>query len=710
MARKGLTLSVRKDPMSLPSRGRANSSRAPETAAVGEPALAAWRVAVFYALTLGVLLIFVARLINLQVMQHSTLAQYADENRYSRVSLPAARGIIYDRNGVALARNVPSFNIVITPAYFPDLEDNPAQAQAIFQRLSELTGVPVTVPGSTPKEACAGGRGIRDLYEEFIGFSPYTPAPVACDVPKEVAMVIREGQSRMPGVSVQAIPVREYPTGSLTAHVVGYPGPIPASEVDYYTGLGFSPSEDKIGYAGIEAAFQDQLAGRNGQKLVEKDVAGEELRTVGEPEPPISGQNIVLTLDTRLQAAAEAALTSRINYLNNYSGKVISNRGAVIAINPQTGEILAMVSWPGYDNNLFARFIPADYYDQLVNDPLTPLLNQTISGVYPPGSVFKLATASGALQEGVIDPNRYIETPGKITITDRYFPNDAGRARDFVDWNREGFGRLNFLYALANSSNVYFYKAGGGYQNEVPDGGLGIDRLGYYARALGYDQTTGIELPGESAARIPTRDWKRLTLGENWATGDTYIASVGQGYVTATPMQVLLSAATLANGGRMMQPTLVKEIRGGEGNVIKPFTPTVRWDVTQGYYDEKNKRTTTISPHVIQLIQQGMRQVIIDGTGSKYVHVEGVAIAGKSGTAEYCDNIAQQKNLCQFGNWPEHAWFVGYGPYENPEIMVLVFVYNGGEGSITAGPIVSEVLNAYFDLKAIDAGQPTQGQ
>ncbi|MBI4770149.1 MAG: hypothetical protein HY784_06995 [Chloroflexi bacterium] len=160
----------------------------------------------------------------------------------------------------------------------------------------------------------------------------------------------------------------------------------------------------------------------------------------------------------------------------------------------------------------------------------------------------------------------------------------------------------------------------------------------------------------------------------------------------------------------MMQPTLVKEIRGGEGNVIKPFTPTVRWDVTQGYYDEKNKRTTTISPHVIQLIQQGMRQVIIDGTGSKYVHVEGVAIAGKSGTAEYCDNIAQQKNLCQFGNWPEHAWFVGYGPYENPEIMVLVFVYNGGEGSITAGPIVSEVLNAYFDLKAIDAGQPTQGQ
>ncbi|MBI4770148.1 MAG: hypothetical protein HY784_06990, partial [Chloroflexi bacterium] len=273
--------------------------------------------------------------------------------------------------------------------------------------------------------------------------------------------------------------------------------------------LGFSPSEDKIGYAGIEAAFQDQLAGRNGQKLVEKDVAGEELRTVGEPEPPISGQNIVLTLDTRLQAAAEAALTSRINYLNNYSGKVISNRGAVIAINPQPGEILAMVSWPGYDNNLFARFIPADYYDQLVNDPLTPLLNQTISGVYPPGSVFKLATASGALQEGVIDPNRYIETPGKITITDRYFPNDAGRARDFVDWNREGFGRLNFLYALANSSNVYFYKAGGGYQNEVPDGGLGIDRLGYYARALGYDQTTGIELPGESAARIPTRDWKR---------------------------------------------------------------------------------------------------------------------------------------------------------------------------------------------------------
>lgn len=673
------------------------------------PPIAFSRVVVFYGLMLGILGLFVFRLVQLQVYQYTDLKEVADENRYSRISLPAPRGIIYDRNLVPLARNVPSFNILITPAYFPDLDDNPAQAQAIFQLLSEFTGVPVTVPGSTPKQVCATGRGIRDLYKEFLDFSPYTPVPVACDVPKEVALIIRERQPEMPGVSVEAVPIRKYPTGSLTAHLIGYLGPIPESEVEYYEGLGFSISRDKIGYAGVEASFQSELAGRNGEKLVEKDVAGEELRTVGESIPPIPGDNLVLTIDTRLQAAAEAALTGRINFMNNYFGQTISNRGVVIAMNPQTGEVLAMVSWPTYENDRFERIIPLEYFAQLDNDPLTPMLNQAISGVFPPGSVFKMVTATGALQEGVIDPEKILQLPPKITITNRYFPNDPGRSRDFVDWNPVGFGELDFIHAVANSSNVYFYKIGGGYEEEVAGGGLGIDRLGYYARALGYDQILGIELPAEHSASIPTRDWKRITFGENWATGDTYIASVGQGYVTATPLQVITSIATLANGGHLMQPTMLKEIRDGEGNPVNSFNPTLKWDITQGFRDEKNNRTTVIEPWVIGLDQQGMRQVMVDGTGSKYVFVEGIPLGGKSGTAEYCDDIAQSKNLCKFGNWPEHAWFVGYGPAENPEIIVMAFVYNGGEGSVTGGPIVSEVLNAYFQLKAIDTGESLQG-
>ncbi len=674
------------------------------------PSISRWRVAAFYALMLATLGAFALRLVQLQVIRGASLQEVADENRFSRVSLPSARGAIFDRNGVALARNVPSFNVLITPAYFPDVEDEPAQAQALFQRLSDLTGVPLTVPGSTPEEACAPGRGIRDLYEEFVGFSPYTPVPVACDVPKTVALAIRERLNEMPGVSVEAVPVREYPTGSLTAHLIGYLGPIPESLSEFYESQGFSLSRDKIGYAGAEAAFQELLAGRPGQKLVEKDVAGEELRTVGEAIAPLPGDNLVLTVDVRLQSAAEAALTARINFLNNYFGQTISNRGVVIAMNPQTGEILALVSWPTYENNRFARLIPVDYFEQLDNDPLTPLLNQAIAGVFPPGSVFKMVTASGGLQEGVIDPEQVIRLPPKITITNRYFPNDPGRARDFVDWKPTGFGELDFIGAVANSSNVYFYKVGGGYRDEIPGEGLGIDRLGYYARALGFDQTLGIELPGEASAIIPTRDWKRLTFGENWATGDTYIAAVGQGYVTATPLQVLTSIATLANGGRLMRPTVLREVRDGEGNLVKGFAPEVKWDVTQGYLDEKNNRVTTIESWVVELVQQGMRQVMIDGTGAKYVGVEGVALGGKSGTAEYCDDIAQSKNLCEFGNWPEHAWFVGYGPAENPEIIVLAFVYNGGEGSVTAGPIVSDVLNAYFQLRTIDTGEDLQGQ
>jgi penicillin-binding protein 2 len=315
------------------------------------------------------------------------------------------------------------------------------------------------------------------------------------------------------------------------------------------------------------------------------------------------------------------------------------------------------------------------------------------------------------LNEGVITPETQVTDPGKITIMQKFSPNDPGTPIDYVCYDQNGHGTLTFLRGLALSCDVFFYKIGGGYQNEVPEG-LGIWRIGEYARALGYGKISGIELPGEMDGLIPDPTWKRLNVGENWATGDTYIATMGQGYVLSTPLQVLISAATLANDGKMMKATLIKEVSDSEGNLVEVNQPKLVWDITKdpviNVYD-KNSITTgekkTVAPWVIQKAKEGMRMVVENGTATKVFEGKlDIPSAGKTGTAEYCDDVAQKQNLCQRGSWPTHAWYFGYAPYDNPEIAVVAFVYNGGEGSSVAGPIVLDLLKAYFELKAIDAG------
>jgi len=375
-----------------------------------------------------------------------------------------------------------------------------------------------------------------------------------------------------------------------------------------------------------------------------------------------------------------------------------------------------MVSYPGYENNRMARIIPAYYLRQLTIDGREPLLNHAIQAERPPGSVFKIVTATGSLNENVITADQIIDAPGVITLTEKYYANDPGQPREYVDWNREvgGFGSIDFVSAIANSSNIYFYKLGGGYKDEVPIG-LGACRLGTYARALGYGQPSGIELPGEENGLLPDPTWKRINQGENWSTGDTYIASVGQGYVLVTPLQVLLSIATIANNGVLMQPTIVREITDGEGNIVKPFQPKVKWDITKDYVIEKFEETlsvssscrptgkfTNVSPYVVQKVQEGLRNAVLRGTLEDEFSVVDVTSAGKTGTAEYCDNIAQSKDLCKPGNWPTHGWTLGYAPFDDPEIAVVAFMYNGGEGAKVAAPIVRKAIQYYFKLKKID--------
>ena len=676
-----------------------------------KPTLEPWRLYAFLGAIGFAFLIFITRLIYLQVLEHDNWLRQANENRTETISLAPQRGVIYDRNGIVLAQNVASYNIIITPAFLPD---DPGEIEQIVIELANLAGVPVS-KGSIdePLIPCGDNLGIREMVDIQTSFSPYDPVKIQCNVPRNLALAVKEKTVDWPGVDVEVEPVRDYPTGELTAAVIGYLGPLPAIQETELRALGFVPNRDKVGYGGLELYFDELLRGVPGQRVVETDVGGQVLRDIEAPVDAQPGQNLVLTIDTRLQQAAATILQEEIAEWNRITGTITMTSGVVIAMDPGTGEILAMVSWPTYENNRFARFIPTYYYEQLVADATHPLVNSAVGAEIPVGSVFKLVTAVGVLNEGVVTPEQMIQTPGQITVTERFFEGETGRARNFVDWNEVGFGQLNFVGGLANSSNVYFYKVGGGFQEEVPEG-LGICRLGTYANAMGYGEPLGVEQPYETAGLVPDPTWKRRTQGENWSTGDTYISSVGQGFVLASPLQILMSAATIANDGVQMRPTLLREVVDGNGNVVREFEPEIRWDITTDPLIEKYENPdgigacrptgeiVTVEPWVIQKVQEGMRGAVQFGTLAKEFADVPIAVAGKTGTAEYCDETAFSKNLCQYGNWPSHAWTMAYAPYDDPEIAVIAFVYNGKEGATVAAPIVRQMIEAYFELKTID--------
>lgn len=463
-------------------------------------------------------------------------------------------------------------------------------------------------------------------------------------------------------------------------------------------------------------------------------------------------------------------------------------------MDPRNGQILALVSYPGYDNSRFARNIDAEYYLEVFNDPLVPLLNNAIRSLYPPGSVWKLITASGALQEGVISPEQNLFDPGSLVVENRYAPNDPAASQTFFCWFREGHEEVNMREGLAQSCNVYFYQIGGGNADVSPQslrpGGLGIDDLFRYAIAFGIGSELGIELPGENQARMPDRDWKRRLYGENWSTGDTYNAALGQGYINITPLQLLNMAVTVANGGTLYQPTLIESVLDAQGNVSRPFQAAIVRDLVIDRYSTQDTITLTqvedmimkgssslactcepdsqfynavrcnpaeyrntvdvnpdpfledirsyrvnipreyvfngrvcnslrfdstyqpafVSTSNLAIVQQGARDVVAVGTGSRASLEDiGIDVAGKTGTAQYCDNIARPLGLCRFGAWPSHAWFVGWAPYENPEIAIIAFVYNGQEGSRVALPIVAATMREYFRLQQERQGNRPTG-
>jgi len=700
---------------------------------------------VFRAALVVVTLFFGGRLYQLQVIQGGDYRDRADTNRFDLIEVAAPRGVMYDINGTILTRNRPSFEVGVIPDDLPfddpetvgvdeeaaaieevlvalhadsDSEVALRMAELMFRRLGRAdyartvgnAGVQldyVTVPGPVELEYDESGNPPRELPQPvlipdiskplpLIGLtaliqravelgrqgSSSQAVPVLDLVEREQAFALSEEGYRLPSVRVREVPVREYVKGDLMSHVVGFMGPIPAAQEEDYRARGYTDPNERVGLNGLEYSYQRELRGIPGYKNMEVDILGREIRTVGEVADPVPGSNLILGIDLRLQQVMDDALQAKMDELD-------APWGVAIAMNPMTGLIRGMVSLPSYNNNVFAERINEDYL-ALEADERRPLINYAIGGLYPPGSTFKMVPASAALQEGVITPDTQLVDSGPIYLPNKFYPDDLSLAQEFVSWNHKYgivHGSMNVVQAMALSNDIFFYKIGGGYP-DLQFEGLGVRKLAAWTELFGYGEPTGIDLPGEADTFVPDDQWKRQLYAESWTTGDSYNMAIGQGYMLSTPLQVLVSAAAIANGGKVMEPRIVYQLTDSTGGLQRDFTPTVA-------------RELPIDPEYIKVVQEGMWSVVNapNGTGiAAQLSNSAVTIAAKTGTAEFCEYIPEKEDCRrdEKDNLPTHAWFVAYGPYEAPEIAVLVFIYGGGEGSLTALPVAKTILEAYF--------------
>lgn len=625
------------------------------------------RLWAFRGIVILVFLIFAFQMWRLQIVEGERYQLMADRNRFRLVPTEAARGVIYDRYGRILVRNIPSFVVTIIPAYLPEDEQ---EEMAVFSRLSALLGIPASTAAASAGPF-SPRRGLKEMVDEARDTAPYRPLTIKTNVDRDTVFVIEEEHLDLPGVLIEIDPIRQYPSGDLISHIIGYMGHIPGEQAETYAERGYDPNNDKVGLTGVELTFDEELRGSKGYKYIEVDVAGREIRAVGDPQPPLLGHNLILTIDLDLQEFTEDALRQGLE-------KAESECGVAIAMNPQTGEILSLVSLPSYDNNLFAGGISQEDWARLKEDPRKLLVNHAVSGQYPPGSAFKIVPAAAALEEGIVNRRTTLVCQGSLWLPNRYFPDDPELAQQFYCWIHKygrGHGPLNIVQAIAQSCDIFFYQVAGGFKEFE---GLGLERLSEYAHFFGLGQPTAIDLPGEAPGLVPTKKWKRLNYAEGWTTGDTYNVAIGQGFILVTPLQLLNATTAVANGGTLYRPQIVYQVTDAEGQVIRPFAPEV---IGQVPVSEENLAT----------VREGMRMVVEWGTARR-AKLEGVEVAGKTGTSEYPGPLDEE------GHLPTHAWFTAFAPAEEPEIALVIFVAGGGEGTTTAVPIAVEILRYYFGL------------
>ncbi len=594
------------------------------------PAAHAWWVLSL----LGVaVLLLLSRLAYLQIGQGSSLRAMAEGNRLRERLILAPRGEILDRNNEVLARSRASFRLVVTPLDVPK-----DQVRAVVHSVAGVLALDESV-----------------LEEPLKKFDPRSVQPLVLseDLTRDQAVLFETRALEFPGLSVETIPIREYTSSSSFAHVLGTTGSISEDDPHLRT-PGYFPA-DVVGKSGIEYTYENELKGVNGQNLVEVDAAGAVVKSLGQI-PASPGHTVQTTLDKGLQEELYAQFQSRPN-----------SKGAAIALDPKTGEVLALVSYPGFDTNLFAAGIKTEEYQKLLKDPLLPLFNRAVSAQLPPGSTVKMMVALAGLEEKVITDRTVITDSGKITIPNQFNPSVV---YDYVGWKRTGLGPLTVRSAIAQSSDIFFYVVGGGYNAAHVDG-LGVNKLAEYYRKFNLGKKTGIDIPGEKAGLVADPAWKKqyyedsAVLGK-WYLGDTYHVSIGQGDMLVTPLQMALWTSTIANNGVGMKPHIMRTVANTDGQV----TDTAQSEVLI---------PKIASDANIKVVQEGMREAVLSGTAKKLQSLP-ISSAGKTGTAQFDNNES------------EHSWFTSYAPYEDPHIVITVLVEGGGEGGAAALPIAQDAL------------------
>ncbi|HJO22609.1 MAG: penicillin-binding protein 2 [Myxococcota bacterium] len=602
------------------------------------------RLPVLIGAVLLVFGIFVLRLFQLQILQGEELAGIAQGNAVRLVRLEAPRGDILDREGRVLAATRPAFGVSVLPSdlHSPD-------------RTTAALGMLLDTESAALRERIGTPRGRRR----------FRPVRLVADLPFDHWGRVESHRFELPGVLTDVRPRRHYVEGELAAHLLGTIGEISADQLraaartDYRSG-------EVIGQSGIEGLFESHLRGRAGGRNVVVDVAG---RVVGDPldeREPAPGGSVTLTIDRDLQRVAEEGFVPEVL---GEPGK----RGALVALDPRTGDVLALVSKPSFDPNAFAGGIDTETWQGLANDDWRPLQNRAVAGQYPPGSIYKPILAAAALADGVVTPHDRFFCPGHFRL---------GR-RVYRCWRRGGHGEVDLRDALQQSCDVYFYQLG--LQ-------LGIDRLSDFARAFQLGRTTGFPVGDEKPGLVPTRSWKQRRFSEPWQKGETVSASIGQGFSLVTPIQMAVAYAAIANGGVILEPRVVRERVSRDGEVIVTGDPVVRDHLP-------------VAPEYLEVLRDALEAVVAEprGTGTA-ARIPGVRVAGKTGTAQVV-RLKHTEDL-EEGEIPvrhrDHAWFVGFAPVDAPEIVVVALVEHGGHGGSAAAPIAGKVMQRYFEKQRRD--------
>ncbi|WP_447977676.1 penicillin-binding protein 2 [Candidatus Nitrospira bockiana] len=587
------------------------------------------RLSILRLLILLFLLLLGGRLWHLQIYEGAYYRNLSDNNRTRSVLIEPARGLIYDRHGELLANNVPSFTLYVS---LEDVKDR----EQVIEGLTKLLGLEEDM--IRRKLSVRGGKLL--------------PRKIKDGLTLREAALIESHRLDLPGVMIQAELQRNYPAGLIAGHVTGYVGEVSAEQLEREN----SPDLHQgsiVGQYGIEKSFDRFLRGRPGQKVVEVDAMGHEKRVVMVQKPE-AGDDLYMTIDVRLQKLAEDLLGEEA--------------GAIVALDPTTGEVLAMASRPGFDPNVLSRELTGKQWEAIVQDERHPLTNRATQGQYPPGSTFKIVMAAAALETDTVQPSTKIRCVGGYQFGKRVFR----------DWKAGGHGLMDITDALVHSCDVYFYTVG---QR------LGIDTIARYADQFGLGKETGIELPSERTGIVPSTAWKERVRHEQWYPGETISAAIGQGYVTVTPLQMAHLIGTVANDGSAYRPRLVRGLMRRATGALEEVAPQLDGRLA-------------VDRRTLQVIQDGLAGVVTHGTATR-AKSPLVAIAGKTGTAQTAAlRTGPEEEIPK--KYRDHAWFVSYAPAESPRIAVAVLVEHMGHGGSAAAPLAKQLIEEFVKLRPLD--------